>query len=116
MDIMWPAITPPPQYENADPSWEDQNLPDFGKLFSIAKRVGYSIGLHGSMRRDVDLIAVPWTEEAADPELLVTLICEEMTMTLVSKWEDKPHGRMAVNLQPDGWYKLIDLSIMPRKL
>lgn len=45
-----------------------------------AKRCGYAIALHGSMTRDLDLVAVPWVKHHLKPETLVmrieAAICE----------------------------------------
>ena len=86
----------------------------------VARQLGYAIGLHGTIARDIDLIACPWTDEAVDPEILVEAIAE-----LVKAHEggsfgsidhdcprDKPHGRRAWSI--NGWAFYIDLSIMPR--
>ena len=32
-----------------------------------ARHMGYAIAVHGSMARDLDLIAVPWVDRPADP-------------------------------------------------
>ncbi|MDB5447638.1 MAG: hypothetical protein JWQ97_2955 [Phenylobacterium sp.] len=39
-----------------------------------ARRLGYALAVHGSLERDIDLIAVPWTVDAAPPEKLAELI------------------------------------------
>lgn len=36
----------------------------FESLKIIAKEYGYNLVIHGSMARDLDLIAIPWVEEA----------------------------------------------------
>lgn len=92
----------------------------------VARECGYAIGLHGSMRRDLDLIAVPWIDEpAGSPEALAVAIQKAATggisYTLESiKWEKKPQGRIATSL-PVCWINWpdakagtghIDLSIM----
>jgi hypothetical protein len=38
----------------------------FEELKVIAKEYGYNLVLHGSMNRDLDLIAIPWTDEPKD--------------------------------------------------
>ena len=86
----------------------------------VAERFGYAVALHGSLARDIDLVAIPWTDEAVAPELLVEAIAG-----LVKGYEggsfgsvdadcprDKPHGRRAWSIH--GWAFYIDLSIMPR--
>lgn len=35
-------------------------------LCDIARRHGYALAIHGTVTRDLDLIAVPWTDSAVD--------------------------------------------------
>lgn len=35
----------------------------FGGLQAIAKEMGYNLLIHGSINRDMDLVAVPWVDE-----------------------------------------------------
>lgn len=84
--------------------------------------LGYAIGLHGSGESDLDLIAVPWTEQAASAEELVEEIRSEIDGVIVivenadpfyyRNPQPKPHGRMAWSIQIGrGLY--VDLSVMP---
>ena len=41
-----------------------------------ARSMGYALAVHGSMARDLDLVAVPWVESAADPIELVEAFVE----------------------------------------
>lgn len=63
----------------------------------VAKDNGYAIGLHGSMRRDLDLIAVPWSETFTTKDQLAGAI--QMAAcgfkNTVYTWEEKPLGRQA---------------------
>lgn len=111
---VWPNLVPPQQYENPDPRWTDPKAVDLQWLWTIGRKYGYAIGLHGSLKRDMDLIAVPWTDEAVGNAELVEKLCADLPAEMVSGPERKPHGRYAVTLQLDGYYKPIDLSIMPR--
>lgn len=43
-------------------------------LRDLARECGYALALHGSMGRDLDLIAVPWVEDAIAPADLVERI------------------------------------------
>lgn len=100
------------------------------------EQLGYAIAVHGSMRRDLDLIAAPWTDQAVSGEELVRAVCvtvggyviedgtcggrwnqakQEWEATEVRNPEAKPHGRMAWNIQLGGG-AFIDLSIMPRQV
>ena len=109
----WPDLVAPPMYENPDPRWEDRKLPDIRLIWQLAREVGYAVGVHGSLKRDFDLIAAPWTEEAVGPHELIKHLCGGMNATVFGIIEHKPLGRLAVNLRLDGWFKIIDLSICP---
>lgn len=88
---------------------------------------GYAIAVHGSLARDVDLVAIPWTESAADPDVLVESLVGVVrgvvgrAYTHKGKrksdrfaWAEKPHGRRAVLIHHAGFIGEIDLSVMPR--
>jgi hypothetical protein len=97
-------------------------------LLQIAKDHGYSLAVHGSVHRDLDLVAVPWIEEASDPLTLIAAF-KEATATVTSH-EDfdhiqpefqptaKPHGRTAYSLHVTnkGMYGgYLDISVMPKQ-
>lgn len=96
---------------------DDQVLPDVRPIREIARRLGYCVAEHGSKERDLDLVAVPWTEKAVNHVELINTLAQELKTpqgeTRVIGPEYKPHGRVAYNLQLNGWYKLIDISITP---
>ena len=88
-----------------------------------AKAHGYAIGVHGSERRDSDLIAVPWVETYSTADELARAIMKAACgMTMASlRWEKKPNGRIAISLPicwPDGFMDdalslgMIDLSVV----
>jgi hypothetical protein len=84
-------------------------------LAQIARDHGYALALHGSLQRDLDLIAVPWTPEASGPDVLLKALCEEFDTPDNNKDSGptvKPHGRLAWTI-PLWWGAYIDLSIMP---
>jgi len=62
-----------------------------------AKECGYAIGVHGSLRRDLDLIAVPWIEEHLDKDTLARAVHKAACPYTMDKynWEAKPCGRFA---------------------
>lgn len=67
------------------------------RLREAAKSHGYALGLHGSLRRDFDLIAVPWIEFPSDKETLARALHHAACglENSVYQWEEKPMGRMA---------------------
>jgi hypothetical protein len=110
----WPNLVAPAKYENPAPGWEDPKLPDMQLIWKLAREVGYAVGIHGSLKRDFDLIAAPWTDEAVGHADLVAHLCAGLNAVRIGGPEHKPLGRVAVTLQIDGYIKPIDLSIMPR--
>lgn len=94
--------------------------PDYARYYSIIRctawQYGYAIGMHGSFTRDLDLIAVPWTEEACAADRLVQVICGRTDLEQHHKNPtEKPHGRLCFTLLLPGFGdpRWIDLSIMP---
>jgi hypothetical protein len=89
-----------------------------------ARKLGYAIGVHGSCRRDFDLMAMPWTSEASSIEALahaVAIAACGITRDAPYRWEKKPAGRYAVSI-PICWPEwdddrpslgMIDLSVIP---
>lgn len=69
------------------------------EMREAARVCGYAIGVHGSLRRDLDLIAVPWREDHASKDELARHLhraaCGIERQTYV--WEQKPLGRVAVS-------------------
>lgn len=102
------------------------------RLIKVAREQGYALAVHGSVVNDLDLIAVPWVEEAKDAETLVVALCEACTgkVPLVfpegtpqpTKWvarelrhqdpSARPHGRMTYTIGFGGCV-YIDLTVMP---
>lgn len=87
-----------------------------------AKDAGYAITVHGSLNRDIDLVAIPWREHG-------TWSADALIQSLVGAlrgvvgrahchnkdWTEKPHGRRAKTLLV--WVgensANLDLSVMP---
>ncbi len=108
---------------------------DFGSLVCIyaqllprireaAKEMGYTLAIHGSMQRDLDLIAVPWTDAAAEARELVEAVRSAVGGYVIGDGKDSngmvseeptrhPHGRLSWNICWGG-RPFIDLSVMPR--
>jgi hypothetical protein len=88
-----------------------------------AREHGYAIAVHGSERRDFDLIATPWREGASDANTLahaVAMAACGITRQGDYQFEQKPLGRLAVSI-PVCWTSRpdvvsdghIDLSVVP---
>lgn len=79
----------------------------------IAHDAGYAIAVHGSMQRDLDLVAVPWVEWAEAPSDLVARLHKSLGVVPAGEPSAAPHGRIQVTLLMGGAC-FMDLSIMPR--
>lgn len=95
--------------------------PDYARIFTIARCLawaeGYAIAMHGSLTRDLDLIATPWAERACEPQHLVNRIIDAAGLReKVDNPGQKPHGRLVWTLHLPGFGepRWIDLSITPR--
>jgi len=91
--------------------------PDFR---SAALELGWALALHGSMSSDMDIMGMPWTEDARPVEELVEKISDCIGHTV---WKDyhlephygKPHGRIVYTFAISGdWY--LDLSIIDTRI
>jgi hypothetical protein len=66
-----------------------------------AKEHGYAIGLHGSLRRDFDLMAMQWRDGAADKDTLARAVADAacgIRREGAYDWERKPNGRFATSI------------------
>jgi hypothetical protein len=98
--------------------------PDYARVFTMARclawQEGYALAMHGSFTRDLDLIAVPWTDAACEPEHLVQRIADATGLKLPrgTAWGRKPHGRKAFTLVFPGFAdpRFVDLSVTPREV
>jgi hypothetical protein len=95
--------------------------PDYARVFTMARVLawseGYAMTMHGSFTRDLDLVAVPWTERACEPEHLARRICDAADLRFADKKPGvKPHGRLVWTLlfPKFGDPRFVDLSVMPR--
>jgi hypothetical protein len=85
-----------------------------------AKRHGFAIAVHGSLSRDLDLVAVPWVERVDDKDQLARTLCGVVqgvtgSCLLHGEWSPKPHGRAARTLLTYCGEQSfnIDLSVVP---
>lgn len=100
-------------------------------LRAVAREKGYALAYHGSLARDIDLIAVPWLDSAVDaPTLAETIRAEAERITGHGAfWLDHPdtrptdytrhspepraHGRLGWSIHIGGSGTYIDLSVVP---
>ena len=96
-------------------------------LVAVARKFGYALAVHGSLTRDMDLLAVPWSEEAGHPKELMDAFRSVCGGVFVGTHYDsldstgnpsiKPHRRVAwsIHLTDEGMYgPYLDVSVMLR--
>lgn len=95
--------------------------PDYARVFTIARAIawqeGYALMMHGSFTRDLDLLAVPWTEKACPPSLLIARIIDSTGLRENGHPPGKkPHHRQAWTLLfPDFTDpRFVDIGVMAR--
>ncbi len=100
------------------PTFYASMLPD---IRNVARACGYAVTIHGSMARDFDLVAIPWTDKALTAETLVRRICRATKTFYVTRkgnrklpWQKRPHGRRGISLMFGG-KPYLDLSVIPRR-
>ncbi len=96
----------------------------YAELRILCKGHGYALTIHGSLKRDLDLVAVPWIEKCSEPEILANAIQEYIGCAYSHPDSEDaviPHGRKRFVFHLDehpqnGMYgkgPYIDLSVMP---
>lgn len=86
----------------------------FDYIKEIGLKYGYNIVLHGSINRDLDLIAIPWVENIGNRELMIDEIAELIGGNVMMqdrsvndeigvRFSEMPHGRVIyiININRD---------------
>lgn len=87
------------------------------RIRNIAREAGYAVGVHGSGERDLDIIAVPWIQEAEIPASLIQRLVVGIDGFIIEgdparNPTKKPHGRLGWSIHI-GNRLYIDVSVMP---
>ncbi len=123
-----PQITPDESAKVQLDRWNEQVQETIFYARVAARSKGYALAVHGTLRRDIDLVAVPWTDAACGPDELAQHITESLIKSDASyeqSWEiaaksreEKPHGRVAWSIplkwkHQTGAGMYVDLSVSP---
>lgn len=71
------------------------------KIREIGRVHGWAIGVHGTLKRDIDLIGVPWTETASPWEKFFFAV-QDVLGNQLGGVTQKPHGRLAFLILQEG--------------
>ncbi len=94
----------------------------FPILAEVAHINGYALAVHGSVSRDFDLVAIPWTDKAISSLGIMSAIanqvgvsdgCQITKVRIAQGRQGKPHGRISYTI-PLSCGAAIDLSVMPK--
>jgi len=88
----------------------------WGDLRTAALDCGWALALHGSLNTDMDIMAMPWTEDAKPVEDMVKALSGCFTESPFAKdhctpHRTKPHGRVVYTMSIWGNFYL-DISVM----
>ena len=87
----------------------------FEPIKEIGLKYGYNIVLHGSINRDLDLIAIPWIYNMSSHSEMIEEICNYIGGEIMINsdgriFSDKPHGRICyiINILRNGYCELME--------
>lgn len=83
-------------------------------LVAIFREHGYALAVHGSLRRDLDLVAIPWIDTPSSHEAVLQEVMTQFAGELPDPIPGKkPHGRLAYTIIIGFGYCAIDISFTP---
>ena len=87
----------------------------FPEIRQIAAECGWAIGVHGSITHDLDLMAMPWTENHTTADELAQRLTDTNEPHFLRPYEkskpgDKPNGRIVYTIFMSNTY--IDLNVI----
>lgn len=98
----------------------DEIKPNYGPVYAAAlypelcrlfQKHGYALAVHGSLARDLDLIAIPWID---NPSPIGDVLAEALKMFAIEEIGDptvRAAGRIAYSFSVGFGYCQIDLSV-----
>lgn len=97
-----------------DPNYAPMYCALYPGLCEITRAHGYALAVHGSLARDMDLVCIPWTHDAAEPQTVVDAILKRFHVEQHFGWKPKDHGRLVTTITVGFGECFLDLSFMPR--
>ncbi len=92
--------------------WLEPDKPDINLIREIARDSGYAVAVHGSEKRDYDVMAIAWTQEALPIIDFVINLCKGLDARVIDS-STKPHGRQSFAIQLiNKACLMIDLSVV----
>lgn len=91
----------------------------YDDLRIAAMTCGWALGLHGSLQNDMDIMAMPWTEEATPVEDMIKALSDCFTGNMwkdhhIIPHYDKPNNRVVYTMSIfSDWY--LDINVINPK-
>lgn len=85
----------------------------YPKLAAIFQKHGYALAIHGSVGRDLDLIAVPWGKRPHSPKTIIREIEKSFYIAFPVTHRKMRHGRVAYTISISSGDCYVDLSFFP---
>ena len=87
----------------------------YPELADLVRKHGYALAIHGTLGRDMDLIAVPWVSLPDEPKTVVDAITTKFAVKETGgPAEIREHGRLVYTLSLAFGECFIDLSFTPK--
>lgn len=78
----------------------------------LVRKHGYALSIHGSLRRDFDLVCIPWADRISTPDEVVDSIVKEFGFTRDKYPTKKKHGRICYTIHISWGECRFDLSFV----
>ena len=85
----------------------------YPELCAIFNQHGYALAVHGSLRRDFDIIAIPWAAKVSRPERVIKHVTSIFAIHEIGEATTREHGRIARSYCVGFGECGVDLSFLP---
>ena len=85
----------------------------YPQMAEVFREHGYALAVHGTMGRDFDLVAAPWTDNASDMHTVLEATCKAFAVETVGDAELRSHGRRVIAISFGFGECFADVSFMP---
>jgi hypothetical protein len=85
----------------------------YADLAQVCREFGYALAIHGSLARDFDVVAIPWEETPAPPQVVIDAITSRFAIQQLGEPTQKRHGRLVYTVSIVFGQTALDFSFMP---
>jgi hypothetical protein len=85
----------------------------YQELAELCRKHGYALAIHGSLQRDFDVVAVPWTVCPSEPHVVVKELEATFAIDAIRGPNTREHGRIVWSIVIGFGHSQLDFSFMP---